>query len=311
MKIQLETHSAGFRFLTPGIIGGVDNRNPAAPAELRVPSVRGMFRWWHHAVHGATSMKHLWGDAHQQATASRIAVRLTAGPSFSSISPLAELLPHKPGGGQRPAFPAGPQEYKLELVRLPACADAEEWKRAKDICRLWVLLGGIGTRQNRAAGSVWPLADAPATSEDFEKQCDALLATSKLRCAVLKGQGFRKSEQARSAASDMIGGPMDLRTQLKLERLNSPSGSAPFWRDPSDRRSGKFPRVSSPLKLKVGALGSLYYLIAVWDGRNNTSKQLQDAVTLVLASPSSSKRVIGQLLEPEVFSAKGRGRLVL
>ncbi len=307
MKLRLETHPVSFCFLTPGIIGGADNRS--APAELRVPSIRGMLRWWHEAVHNVDSMRHLWGDAQQGTTASRIVIKFTGGAAFSPPAASAELLPHKPGS-VRPAFPAGQQTHHLELVRLPGCVAPDEWERAKDICRLWLLLGGIGARQNRAAGSVWPILQPPETHDQYEKQCDALLSGSKIRCAVLSNKSFLKAEQARTMASDMIGGISDLTTQRTLESFDSPTGSAPFWRDPGDHYKGKFPRVSSPLKFKVGRFGAEHYLIAVWDTRNNTTKQLQDAVSLMLGSPSKQKRQIGELLEAEVFLSKGRGRLV-
>jgi hypothetical protein len=164
--VKLASFDYPFVLLTPCFCGGADNRGPA---EMRVASIRGQVRFWHRQIADAAAVNRIWGATEGQNVGSS-KVSLTLDRQFKSgvaDKDQQPILPHKGGGGgRRPAIPAG-EAFALTLRRLPGCADLD-WTAAQRAVKLWLLLGGLGLRCNRAAGAVWPSGDwVPKTETEL------------------------------------------------------------------------------------------------------------------------------------------------
>jgi len=159
----LPTEKYSFKLLTACFCGGADSQT--APAEMRVPSIRGQVRAWHRAVSGEDAVNRVWGSTVGEAGASRVALISDASIPPRQAQPKPHILPHK-AQGARPALAAG-QPFTLTLQRLIGCAPSD-WTAAQNAVKLWLLIGGLGLRANRAAGSVWPVGKwVPQTSVEL------------------------------------------------------------------------------------------------------------------------------------------------
>ena len=157
----LPTKTYPFKLLTACFCGGADNQ--LAPAEMRVPSIRGQVRAWHREISGAETVNRIWGSTDGEGGASRVALVWDASILPRQAQPKPHILPHK-NQGPRPALAAG-QSFTLTLQRLIGCS-TDDWVGAQNAVKLWLLIGCLGLRANRAAGSVWPVGDwVPQTSE--------------------------------------------------------------------------------------------------------------------------------------------------
>lgn len=174
--------------LSPGFCGGADQ----SIVELRAPSVRGHLRRWHTRLFNKPDMETVWGSVGKQGGASKIQLRIeTFGESVSRET----LLPHKSErGGVQNAL-------SCEFNVLLASRDEAALERAEKTLRLWTLLGGIGARSNRAAGSVWPVKNAPKNAEELRGQLDAL---SFSKADVWVSAEYDLPEELRRAASDTL-----------------------------------------------------------------------------------------------------------
>jgi hypothetical protein len=138
-------------------------------------------------------------------------------------------LPHK-NQSPRHALREG-QPFTLVLRRLVGCTDGH-WKTANEVTRLWLLLGCLGTRSNRAAGSLWPVGrwqdgqPIPTTGDQLRQQLQVIGYS---RPVFLGGENAGLSaQQLRETASDTVAG------------------------NPHRHIFGGIsPRASSPLKFKV------------------------------------------------------------
>lgn len=192
----LPTEKYSFKLLTACFCGGADNQ---AAAEMRIPSIRGQVRAWQELA-GAKTVNRIWGSTVGEAGASLVALILDASvlPRLAPIKPY--ILPHK-NQGSRPALAVG-QLFTVTLQRLIGCS-AADWTAAQNALKLWLIVGCLGLRANRAAGSVWPVGD-------WVPQTAAQLA------GTLPGLGFRwplqlietpagtKAEELRRLASDTV-----------------------------------------------------------------------------------------------------------
>ncbi len=237
--MRLEHADFTFTLLTPCFSGTALGKQ-ADQAEMRIPPIRGHVRFWHRALFGLDDCNQVWGSAAgKQGHGSRVSVSFVGSVPNAQAQPWPAVLPHKlhpKERGQRPALAAG-QSFTIRLQRLPGCTH-EDWEHAQRAVKLWLLLGCLGLRANRAAGSVWPIADwAPRTAEDLK----ATLRTLGLRnwTIALIGEKQRKSPDAlRETASDTIKNP------------------------DSKIFGGIKPRKPSPVKFKVIQLGQEFCLLA-------------------------------------------------
>ena len=160
----MKHHTYSLQLLSPCFNGGA---RPKDFAELRVPSLRGQIRWWYREATPRGDEKGIFGGVGRDTGSKRSSVTFRIPNPAHSTESMA-LLPHKNrGGGERPALP--PQAFDLHC----RCRE-ETFTEVDRAVRLWVLLGGLGCRCNRAAGSVWYAQDAPGSPEAFAKDLRAL-----------------------------------------------------------------------------------------------------------------------------------------
>ncbi len=218
----LPTEKYSFKLLTACFCGGADNQT--APAEMRVPSIRGLVRAWHRVLSGEETVNRIWGSTVGETGASRVALIWDASVPARQAQPKPHILPHK-NQGPRPALSAG-QTFTLILQRLVGCS-ADDWTAAQNALRFWLLIGCLGLRSNRAAGSVWPL-DPEQEAKKWVPQTPAQLG------ATLRDLRFRwqvqlvdtpagtNAEELRRLASDTVKGHPRLFGDIK-PRIPSPT----------------------------------------------------------------------------------------
>ena len=183
--MKLPVREIPFRLLTPCFCGGAQHE-----AELRVPSIRGQIRFWHGERFDQASLARVWGAVGDKPTASQIAVTAkmlasSPDPRFERLLPHAD--PHSPNKDEsKKANSEGdallPGDYHLTLRWLPSRpppenpqSPAQDWTAAQTAVRLWLLIGAIGLRSNRAAGSVWPI-NPPEPEQAWVPQTEQQLA---------------------------------------------------------------------------------------------------------------------------------------
>lgn len=167
-----------FVFLSACLSGNWQGKEPGAVSELRVPPIRGHLRLWHRVLFHANDANRVWGStADNEGCGSRVGVTLKNIPPPSTAK--APTLPHKDERfqGPRSALTAG-TKATLVLQRLPGCT-ATDWEHSQKAARLWLLLGCLGNRSNRAAGSVWPdgnntTSPAPSSPGELRHQLSDL-----------------------------------------------------------------------------------------------------------------------------------------
>jgi hypothetical protein len=156
--MNLETETFGFTLLTPCFSGTALGKYDDH-AEMRVPAVRGHIRFWHRVLFAAADANTVWGSTDGgEGQGSRVALRLVGDVPRDQEQPEPKLLPHKDNPnhrGPRPALKVG-GTFTLQLQRLVGCT-SDDWDHAQNALRLWLLVGSVGLRSSRAAGSVWPI----------------------------------------------------------------------------------------------------------------------------------------------------------
>lgn len=187
--------------------------------EIRGTSIRGMIREWKELLGGNADA--VWGGRGGNASKVGIAMK-----NVEQEKGTASLLPHK-GGTKQQAILAG-ATFDLILTRLVGCTD-KLWEEAQKDVSNWLLLGCLGQRANRAAGSVWNTNWYFSSKQEFINQCPDNIEIR------ISNEGFDDAAAVRTIASDTVKVP---------------------------RYFGSFkPRESSPTKMKVIKIGSKYHLL--------------------------------------------------
>ncbi len=215
---------------------------PSKP-EIRVPSIRGMVRWWFRALGGTPDgekelfggMKRFGRDLKGRVCASRLVFRVSDICAEQACEPVP-TLPHKEGGQASPraAFNAGAQ-FTLEVFNRFGPLPQELQVKAENALNVWLLMGALGLRANRGGGSVWP-ADGmvPQTAQDLKAQLNKYGYQWPV---MLAGEAVGTTpEELREAATDTRNGMPDV------------FGSAR-------------PRRASAIKFKIIRLGDGYRLL--------------------------------------------------
>jgi CRISPR type III-B/RAMP module RAMP protein Cmr1 len=182
--------------------------------ELRVPSIRGMVRWWFRELGGtADEEKEAFGGMNQlgqrlcgQANASRLVLRVSNVHAHRA-SPNPATLPHKEGGQSSPqaAFSPG-ATFRLEVFsRFSPLPDPVQ-RKAVNALEVWLLLGALGLRANRSGGNVWPANGAgPETPLAFRKCLDEL--GCRWPVMIVGTEAGTTLEQLRASATDTVKSP--------------------------------------------------------------------------------------------------------
>jgi len=189
--------------------------------ELRVPSIRGMVRWWfreleYQSLPGSDpgrrdrlqqireAEKLAFGGIHDGVSASRLVFRVSNVRAQRATA--TPTLPHKQGGQASPqaAFPTGAR-FRLEVFTRRGDLPPELQTKVANALEVWLLLGALGLRANRSGGNVWP-ADGSAPNTPAEL-C-ARLNTLGCRWPVMIAgkEAGTTVEQLRAAATDTVNG---------------------------------------------------------------------------------------------------------
>ncbi len=284
-----------FSFLTAAFPHGAYQSQGFNQPDLRGPSIRGQLRWWYDALfENKVEEDKLFGGLKIKrqgrkpaAEASRIIVRIKPVANYRAKS--MDFIPHKgKEGGIKNAIPAG-AVYEITLSSCREGLTDDESRCLEQIVDAWLLLGAIGQRANRGAGSIWP-DGAPASAEVYMARAKALLHGSKLRCALLERR-YLKEYDLRYTAGDFIDGPVKSERRgpfdVKITVSWWPFGAA------EDRKP-------SPLKLRAAILDGQLRLIALWDSRHHTADDLRKGVEQLAKQKeigSLLKSVLGELCD--------------
>ena len=188
----MKTEELTLKILSPCFCGGADQNHP----EIRAASIRGHVRRWHTRLTNEYDMKQVWGSVGGGGGSSKIQLRVE---TFGFDEKPAILLPHKThGSGHRNALVNGEFNVLLRSRNQPALDQAFK------ALQTWSLLGSLGTRANRAAGSIWPSTDAPSNIEELKTRLNKLgLNKGDFRIS----SNFDTSDALRTAASDTLSIP--------------------------------------------------------------------------------------------------------
>ena len=256
-----------FEFITPLFSHGATD-----DPEVRPSSIRGALHEWfrllggdivsERRVFGGIKQKNATYKDHNVTAASSVVVRVADVKGKSVEFP---TLPHKSGGRAAPrkAFLAGTTCRVMLSSRFSEMLEEDE-RRFSSSLKAWLLMGTLGYRATRAAGSfVWRDAafEMPMERLEYEDACRNLLdecdASKNVKVAVLD-VSYSTSEEARRIVSDSLGGP-ERNGQYDLRDLHDPLG----------RIFGG--RKTSPLKYRIVKLESGFHILALWDNRSSVT----------------------------------------
>ena len=268
-----------FTFLTSAFPHGAYQSLGANHPELRPPSIKGQLRWWYDALFSdRASEDQLFGGLKNSAPrskpgpeSSRVILRLQelGGPAISKTT----FMPHKgQSGGEKNAIPPGTR-YRLSIISRRDGITPELETRLKRTLDAWFLLGAVGQRANRGAGSIG-CDNAPASSADYEAAASAILAHTRLRAVVLT-KAYETERALRFDAGDFLA--------AEAFGPSTPFGSA-------------FPRKPSLLKLRAARIDGALHLVALWDGRHQADLSLREGIETLKNHPKE----IGRLLSSAV-----------
>lgn len=288
MKLELTHAVFPFELLTPCLCGGAENEPPmpqgrqplpdrprpplpgtGSLAELRIASIRGQVREWHRNADLQPPSNEVWGVA---TNASRVSLALQQEHTATGKVP-ARILPHAgkdtfgsrnpwaKAESHRNALSAG-QQFTLVLTRFPACS-RDQWVAAQNAVKVWLLVGCLGVRANRAAGSVWPLPSEewpkpPSTRDELKGELKSLGFSWAVSLA---GEAARKEpDELRTTASDTVN---------NVEHFGD-----------AGRK-----RIPSPARFKVIRIGGGYCLLVTAAHKPNGQSLLPGAYDLLKSKP--------------------------
>ena len=275
------------KFLTPLFSHGATDE-----PEIRPASIRGMLHEWFRRLGGdIVAERRVFGGVagckgYEAVRASSIVVRVA---DVKGTVADVSTLPHKLGGkaARRKAFSAGTTCRIVLSDRLGGLSDEDE-ELFEAAVNAWLLMGTLGYRATRAAGSFsWQDAtfEMPTDRLAYEDACRNLLddsnASGNVKVAVLE-RGYATAEQARKDVSDSLGGP-ERNGQDELRRLHNPLG-------------GISPRKTSPLKYRIVKIGEVFHILALWDNRRKVTGNTEDDFYGVIDLLAKKKPELGRQL---------------
>jgi hypothetical protein len=180
--------------------------------ELRVPSIRGMVRWWFRALGGTADQekeafggmkkfgRHLAGEV----MASQLVFRVSSARLVRAF-PNPPTLMHDPRKPSPQAAFAPGATFKLEVFTRFGDLSQELERKLENAFEVWLLLGALGLRANRTGGNVWPANGAvPENASALRNRL------TELGCrwpAMLTGTEVGSTlDQLRAAATDTVNG---------------------------------------------------------------------------------------------------------
>jgi CRISPR-associated protein Cmr1 len=273
--------------VTPAFVGGAEPANP----ELRAPSVRGLLRWWFRLECLGQNLpmpeirrreSDIFGSA-EPTIGQRLTMRVRPQQpvnyeplDYQGLGLDGQYLwfPLRPSRGSskpinREALAAGTR-FAVELRLYPPRGEGQERMEALERALMrWALLGGIGHRSRRCAGSLW-FADRLPSDQPLPRGQEEIEALLRRYAAGLPIQ-LRLSPQSfptwQQAMSDIGHRYREARRQLrnKAGRFALPLLGWPIMNFPGPMEVNDRPvkRLASPLLLKVVPDGNRYRWLAV------------------------------------------------
>lgn len=268
------------------------NRGALETPEIRTPSIRGQLHWWFRALGGSyDDEKAVFGGVHKGACASKVVIRVSG---VTGKIDAFQTLPHKHGGmaSPKPAFAPGTSCEMHVMTRLGGFVLERHQALFARSLEAWLLLGTLGLRATRAAGSfIWSPLDEdgvrmPATPGAYETRCREVLGSAPLKFALLD-TAYDSAEEARRVVSDTLGGRDDPDGENDLARLNYPLGK--IFKG----------RKTSPLRFRVVSPGKdRFFIAAVWDDRQSvTGNRAGDLEGLIDLLKRKKPRLGNQLVK--------------
>lgn len=182
--------------------------------EIRVPSIRGMVRWWFRALGGSADeekevfggMKRFGHTLASEVRASKLVFRVTQVEARIAPTPGISTLPHKQGGqaGQQAAFQPGAR-FHLEVFSRFDPLHSQLQRKVEDALEVWLLLGALGLRANRGGGNVWP-ADNTAPNNPAELRQRLIQHRCNWPVMIASEEVGHTVEELRKAATDTKNG---------------------------------------------------------------------------------------------------------
>lgn len=206
--------------------------------ELRVPSIRGMVRWWFRALGGTADeekeafggMKRFGKHLANDVMASRLVFRVSQ-VRATRANPNPATLPHDPRKLSPQAAFAPGATFRLEVFTRFGDLSPELERKVQNALEVWLLLGALGLRANRSGGNVWPAnGSAPATPAALRTRLDELGCLWPVMLAGMEAGSTL--DQLRAAATDTVDGMPDIfgrarggrqasKVKFKVVRLDS------------------------------------------------------------------------------------------
>ena len=280
----MEILTYNFELLSDTFAHGAYQTQDFNRPELRAPSVKGMIRWWHEALgFQAADARSIFGSVasrNENTTnmASVVSVRII--PRSEVITNNMEFMPHKGrSGGSKQAIQPNTR-YQLQLTPRRGGLSITHNAQLKRATEAWLLLGSIGQRSNRAAGSIlWD--QCPSSQMNFEITASEILGNSRISFAVLD-RTFSNDIEARNIAGDFL--------SEEAFQGTAPFGSAGGF---NRRTNQRIERKPSPLKLKCVCFENEIRLMAIWDHRKESARNLETGIGQLV----KADKTIGHLLE--------------
>lgn len=176
-KTSLISQSLKCRTITPMLMHGGDKNNNQKPAsaQLRIPSIKGIIRYWYRALEVKDSetmykQEVAWfGGSSDQAVKSKLILSLDK-PLVSTTQ--EKMLPHRPRSFTTYGIPVN-SNFTLHVQTL--IKDEPLFERLLTYVQLSLYLGGFGQRSRRGFGSIELVEESFPTVEAWLQHVKALI----------------------------------------------------------------------------------------------------------------------------------------
>jgi CRISPR/Cas system CMR-associated protein Cmr1 (group 7 of RAMP superfamily) len=195
--------------------------------ELRVPSIRGMVRWWFRALGGTPDeekeafggMTRMGQRLRGQVNASRLVFRVSQ-IRAQRANPNPPTLMHDPRKPSPQAAFAPGAMFHLEVFTRFGSLSPDLERKVESALEVWLLLGALGLRANRSGGNIWPAnGTAPPTPAALHARLTEL--GCRWPVVVAGPEAGSTLDQLRAAATDTVDGMPEVFGQVRGGRVAS------------------------------------------------------------------------------------------
>jgi CRISPR type III-B/RAMP module RAMP protein Cmr1 len=224
------------------------DRNHDGSPEIRAASIRGQLRWWMENIGFESSIDAIFGSTANNGHASKIVVRVD---NIEGTTALRFYNQHKRhnsneiGKAKKKGYKEGTR-FQLHLNERYGGLDEIQRNQLLHSIEAWMLMGSLGSRGTRGAGSLTNIS-TPYSEAQWCDKCAHLLSHSKMHLR-LGQSSFRYETEAREIISDTLA-------------EDAFHGAQPL--------GGIHPRKTSPLRMRVVRFSDAdpqkpYRIAALW-----------------------------------------------